>query len=98
MTIHEWPTRLMLVNVPEKYQERADEILGEFEKAMPSTRRLIRWLRVPISVQTPGATERQMETIVNGIVLLMLLAVESFLLRMKMKMDSPEASEGLPVL
>ena len=31
-----------------------------------------------------------METIVNGIVLLMLLAVEIFLLRMKMKMDLPE--------
>ena len=31
-----------------------------------------------------------METLVNGIVLLMLLAVGIFLLRMKVKMDLPE--------
>ncbi|MFQ7155733.1 MAG: hypothetical protein ACLRQR_03220 [Merdimonas faecis] len=34
--------------------------------------------------------ERQMETLVNGIVLLMLLAMGIFLLRMKVKMDLPE--------
>ena len=36
-----------------------------------------------------------METIVNGIVLLMLLAVEIFLLRMKIEDGSPGASEGV---
>ena len=59
VTIHEWPTRLMLVNVPEKEQERRMKSWVSSEKAMPSTRHLIRWLRVPISVQTPGTKERR---------------------------------------
>ena len=33
VTIHEWPTRLCLVNVPEEYRAQADEILEEFRTA-----------------------------------------------------------------
>ena len=93
VTIHEWPTRLMLVNVPEKYQERADEILGEFRKSHAFDEAfdpLVKSAYISADARHQRETERQMETIVNGIVLLMLLAVEIFLLRMKMKMDLPE--------
>ena len=93
VTIHEWPTRLMLVNVPEKGQERADEILGEFRKSHAFDEAfdpLVKSAYISADARHQRATERQMETIVNGIVLLMLLAVEIFLLRMKMKMDLPE--------
>lgn len=92
VTIHEWPTRLMLVNVPEKYQERADEILGEFRKSHAFDEAfdpLVKSAYISADARHQRETERQMETIVNGIVLL-LLAVEIFLLRMKMKMDLPE--------
>lgn len=91
VTIHEWPTRLMLVNVPEKYQERADEILGEFRKSHAFDEAfdpLVKSAYISADARHQRETERQMETIVNGIVLL--LAVEIFLLRMKMKMDLPE--------
>lgn len=93
VTIHEWPTRLKLVNVPEKYQERADEILGEFRKSHAFDEAfdpLVKSAYISADARHQRETERQMETIVNGIVLLMLLAVEIFLLRMKMKMDLPE--------
>ena len=92
VTIHEWPTRLMLVNVPEKYQERADVILGEFRKSHAFDEAfdpLVKSAYISADARHQRETERQMETIVNGIVLL-LLAVEIFLLRMKMKMDLPE--------
>ena len=92
VTIHEWPTRLMLVNVPEKGQERADEILGEFRKSHAFDEAfdpLVKSAYISADARHQRETERQMETIVNGIVLL-LLAVEIFLLRMKMKMDLPE--------
>ena len=93
VTIHEWPTQLTLVNVPEEYQERADEILDEFRKAHAFDEAfdpLVKSAYIGGEGQHQREMERQMETLVNGIVLLMLLAVGIFLLRMKVKMDLPE--------
>ena len=30
--IHEWPTKLVLANVPEKYQKKADQLTIDFAK------------------------------------------------------------------
>ena len=93
VTIHEWPTQLKLVNVPEEYQERADEILGEFREVHAFDEEfdpLVKSAYIGSEGQHQREMERQMETLVNGIVLLMLLAVGIFLLRMKVKMDLPE--------
>lgn len=96
VTIHEWPTQLKLVNVPEEYQERADEILGEFRKSHAFDEDfdpLVKSAYIGREGQHQREMERQMETIVNGIVLLMLLVVGIFLFRMKVKMDLPELKQ-----
>lgn len=89
VTIHEWPTQLKLVNVLEEYQEQADEILAEFRQAHAFDEDFD-----PLVKSSYGSRDalhqRQMEVLVNGMIVFMLTAVGMFLLRVKMKMDMPE--------
>ena len=96
VTIHEWPTRLCLVNVPEEYRAQADEILEEFRTAHAFDEQfdpLVKSAYIGSEGRHQRQMEQQMEMLVNGIVLLMLLAVGMFVLRMRMKMDLPELKQ-----
>lgn len=93
VTIHEWPTQLKLVNVPESYQSRADEILAGFREAHAFDEDfdpLVKSAYVSKDAMHQRQMERRMETLVNGMILLMLTVVGLFLLRIKIKMDMQE--------
>lgn len=97
VTIHEWPTRLWLVQVPEDGRDQAEEILARFREAHAfdeSFDPLVKSAYDSSEALHQRTMERQMEILVNGIVVLMLLAVSIFLLRMKIKMDLPELKKN----
>lgn len=92
-TIHEWPTRLCLVNVPEEYRERAEKILTAFRKDHAFDEQfdpLVKSAYDSGEEMHQREMERQMEMIVNGTILLMLLAGGTLLIHMKIRMDMPE--------
>lgn len=91
--IHEWPTQLVLVNVPEEYFAQADKILANFRENHAFDEDfdpLVKSGYASHEAIQQRKIERRMESIVNGMVLLMLLVAEMFLLRMKIEMDIPE--------
>lgn len=91
--IHEWPTQLVLVNVPEESFAEADKILTSFRENHTFDENfdpLVKSAYASREAVNQRNAERQMETIVNGMVLLMLVVAQIFLLRMKIEMDIPE--------
>lgn len=90
---HEWPTQLALVNIPEEYNTQTDTILADFRANHGFDEDFDPLVKSAYSSETAieqRKIERQTEYIANGMVLLMLLAAQIFLLRMKIEMDIPE--------
>lgn len=92
--IHEWPTKLVLANVPEKYQKKADQLTIDFAKqSMHMMSHLILLVKCTYT-KTEAAKKRQMERILecvmNGFVLIILSVISMLLLHMKVQMELPD--------
>lgn len=96
-TIHEGPTVLALVNLPEsavrEQEERADQIMAEFQEAHAYDESFDPLVKSAYS-KKEAVTRRQMEhileTVMNGFVLVMLLTAGILMLHMKVNMELPE--------
>lgn len=96
-TIHEGPTVLALVNLPEsavrEQEERADQIMAEFQEAHAYDESFDPLVKSAYS-RKEAVTRRQMEhileTVMNGFVLVMLLTAGILMLHMKVNMELPE--------
>lgn len=93
VTVHEWPTTLALVQIPEQYQEQADERIQSFRKAHAYDESLDPLVE-SVYIKSEAVIRRQMEHILeivmNGFVLGMLTLAGLFILRMKVNMELPE--------
>ncbi len=91
--IYEGPTRLLLINVPEEYAGKADEIVKRFREAHVYDESLDPLVDSAYS-RREAVGKRQMEhafeVIVNGFICIMLLIVSVLLLYMKVEIEFPE--------
>ncbi len=93
VNIHEWPDQLQLVHVPEAYLNQADEIIQMFRENHAYDEFFDSQVQSAYSKREEiqqRNIERLLESGVNGLVILLLLAEGVFLLYMKAKMDLPE--------
>lgn len=91
--IYEGPTQLLLINVPEEYAGKADEIVKRFREAHAYDESLDPLVDSAYS-RREAVGKRQMEhafeVIVNGFICIMLLIVSILLLYMKVEIEFPE--------
>lgn len=91
--IHEWPTKLVLANVPEKYQKKADQLTIDFAKQHAYDESFDSLVKSTYT-KTEAAKKRQMERILecvmNGFVLIILSVISMLLLHMKVQMELPD--------
>ena len=91
--IHEWPTKLVLANVPEKYQKKADQLTIDFAKQHAYDESFDSLVKSTYT-KTEAAKKRQMEQILecvmNGFVLIILSVISMLLLHMKVQMELPD--------
>lgn len=90
--IYEGPTQLLLINVPEEYAGKADELVKRFREAHVYDESLDPLVDSAYSKET-AVSRRQMERVfeitVNSFICIMLLAVSLLLLYMKVEMEVP---------
>lgn len=91
--IHEWPTKLVLANVLEKYQKKADQLTIDFAKQHAYDESFDSLVKSTYT-KTEAAKKRQMERILecvmNGFVLIILSVISMLLLHMKVQMELPD--------
>lgn len=95
-TVHEGPTMLTLVNVPEKYRAYADQIMAAFREGHAfdeSFDPLVKSAYSKSEAVRQRRMERLLEITVGGFIWVMLLLVSILLLQMKIKVELPEMKE-----
>lgn len=91
--IHEWPTKLVLANVPEKYQKKADQLTIDFAKQHAydeSFDSLVKSTYTKTEAAKKQQMERILECVMNGFVLIILSVISMLLLHMKVQMELPD--------
>ena len=91
--IHEWPTKLVLANVSEKYQKKADQLTIDFAKQHAydeSFDSLVKSTYTKTEAVKKRQMERILECVMNGFVLIILSVISMLLLHMKVQMELPD--------
>lgn len=91
--IHEWPTKLVLIKVPLKYQEKADQLTLKFAKKHvydESFDSLVKSTYSKKEAMKKRQMERIMEGVMNGFVLIILSMISMLLLHIKVQMELPD--------
>lgn len=94
--IHEYPTTLTLVRVPEQYQKQMEQAVTEFRSAHEYDESFDTEVKSAYSKTEPikkRHIECLMEMIVNGCVSVLFLIVSLLLVHMKVNMELPEFKE-----
>lgn len=92
-TVHEGVTKLQLINVPEKYLKKTEQILEQYKENHAyddSVDSFVKSVYERSEAIRQRKMERLMEITVNGFVIVVLLIISLFLLQMKVRMEVQE--------